>query len=84
MATYGAGVQFRTTFDQAGQIAGLAGELGISESDVWRRLVSWALDRGSKQVLRELRRELATEQAETERAIAEHERQEHDELEHRR
>lgn len=66
---YAATVQFRTSLDQAGQIAGLAGELEIPESDVVRRLIAWSLDRGSSQVLRHLRKQLRDEDQERDRAI---------------
>jgi nitrogen fixation protein FixH len=62
--TYTAMMQFRTTLDQAGRIAGLAGELGIAESDVIRRLIDRALDQvPARQLLRELRADVAAEQA---------------------
>jgi hypothetical protein len=72
MAQFGAAVQFRTSLDQAGQVAGLAGELGISESDVWRRLAGWSLEAGSKNVLTRLRREIAEERERDERGEREH------------
>jgi hypothetical protein len=53
---YGAMVQFRTSLDQAGQIAGLAGELDASESEVVRVLITRAIEAGD--VLRYVRREL--------------------------
>jgi len=61
MALYGAAMQFRTTLDQAGRIAGLAGELGVSEAEVMRRLLDRALESGGRGLLRELRAEIAAE-----------------------
>lgn len=66
---YAATIQFRTSLDQAGQIAGLAGELEIPESDVVRRLLGWSLDRGSTAVLKHLRKQLQVEDDRREEAI---------------
>jgi hypothetical protein len=52
-------MQFRTTLDQAGRIAGLAGELGTSEGEVMRRLIDRALEAGGRELLAELRLEIA-------------------------
>jgi hypothetical protein len=40
---YAASLEFRTTLDQAGRVAGLAGELEVSEAEVVRRLLNWSL-----------------------------------------
>ncbi len=63
---YSATLQFRTTLDQAGRVAGLAGELETTEADVLRRLLDRALD--ERGLLRSLRSEITQE------------RREHDEL----
>lgn len=60
MALYPASMQFRTTFEQAGRVAGLAGDLDVSEAEVIRRLMTWALD--GKNVGARLRKELAAEE----------------------
>jgi hypothetical protein len=73
MRHYSATLQFRTTLDQAGRIAGLAGELETTESDVTRRLVDRALDR--KDLLRSLRAEIHRERQEQEQAEREYDRQ---------
>ena len=59
--TYRATIQCRTTLDQAGQIAGLAGELDVTESEIMRRLLAHALEPGAGAVLKRLRGELAQE-----------------------
>lgn len=56
---FAATLQFRTSLDQAGRIAGLAGELDESEAEILRRLVDWSLAR--PKLLQELRAELASE-----------------------
>ncbi len=61
---YSAVLEFRTTLDQAGRVAGLAGELQVSEAEVLRRLLDWSL--AHPKVLGRLRGELAN-QAEGER-----------------
>jgi hypothetical protein len=58
-------LEFRTTFDQAGRVAGLAGELEVSEAEVVRRLLNWAFA-DHPDALARLRAELAN-QAEGER-----------------
>jgi hypothetical protein len=68
---YGASLEFRTTFDQAGRVAGLAGELEVSEAEVMRRLVNWAL--ADPNVLGRLHGELQDEAASHERQVLEHE-----------
>lgn len=50
-------MNFRTTLEQAGRIAGLAGELDVTEAEVMRRLLDRAL--AQRDVLRSLRAELA-------------------------
>ncbi len=54
-------LQFRATLDLAGRIAGLAGELDASESEVCRRLVERALEAGGRTLLEELRSEILAE-----------------------
>ena len=76
MAKFAAAMQFRTTLDQAGRIAGLAGELEVSEGEVMRRLIDRALEQGGRQLLNQLRREVERDRreptnAEIERAIVE-------------
>jgi hypothetical protein len=68
-------LQFRTTLDQAGRVAGLAGELEIAESEVLRLLLDRALEGPARTLLRELRAELAEQRERIERQIEEHERQ---------
>jgi hypothetical protein len=73
---FSATLQFRTSLDQAGRVAGLAGELGVAESEVLRLLLDRALDAKSAVLIRELRAELRGRQeppteAEIERAHAE-------------
>jgi hypothetical protein len=50
---YRASLQFRTTLDQAGRIAGLSGELDVSEAEILRDLVDEMLAR--PKLLEELR-----------------------------
>jgi hypothetical protein len=69
---YGASLEFRTTFDQAGRVAGLAGELEVSEAEVMRRLLNWAL--ADTNVLGRLRAELVAEAERQERDLREAER----------
>lgn len=69
-------MQFRTTLDQAGRIAGLAGELDATEAEVMRQLVDMALE--TPRLLSVLRQRItlghaAALQAEVERRAA-HER----------
>lgn len=76
MTTFAATLQFRTTLDQAGRIAGLAGELGISESEVLRLLLDQVLDQKPAQLLRTLREELRAADVTREPTEAEIERAE--------
>jgi hypothetical protein len=52
---FAATLQFRTTLDQAGRIAGLAGELEVSESEVLRLLLDQVLDQKPAPLLASLR-----------------------------
>lgn len=69
---FGASLEFRTTLDQAGRIAGLAGELETSEAEVLRRMLNWTLS--DPHVLGRLRTELQDQADEQERLLRDAER----------
>jgi len=69
---YAASLEFRTTLDQAGRIAGLAGELDTSEAEVLRRMLDWSLT--DPHVLGRLRTELQDQADEQERLLRDAER----------
>ena len=62
MATFKETAQFRTTLDQAGRVAGLAGELGWTEAEVYRELVNMSLE--TPYLIRELRKRERRDQEE--------------------
>jgi hypothetical protein len=68
-------LQFRTTLDQAGRVAGLAGELEIAESEVLRMLLDRALDVKSTELLSALRAELGQREREREQLLEQAERE---------
>jgi hypothetical protein len=68
---YRATLQTRTTLEQAGRIAGLAGELGVSEAEVTRRLIDLGLELGGD-VLKRLRRDIHQERLAERDALAKH------------
>jgi len=65
-------LQFRASLDQAGRVAGLAAELGISDSQVMRMLVDRALVGPAPQLLRELRATVAEDARHLEDEIERH------------
>jgi len=69
---FSATLEFRTSLDQAGRIAGLAGELETSEAEVLRRMLNWTLS--DPKVLGRLRAELQADVDERERQVRDAER----------
>jgi len=69
---FASSLEFRTSLDQAGRIAGLAGELEVSEAEVLRRLLNWSL--ADPRTLARLRHELLEADEHTQGQVADAER----------